>query len=131
MSIEDLKQEMGKAFIKTADGEIQELKLKSIIGVEITSANKDDAIDTMKYAIDPTKEETLNITISRELSNKILGINRISRKRFIKLLMGCRVPKNAAIQFAEIVHRQIGYYTPMIVQKTIEWLIEESKKDEK
>lgn len=132
MPTEDVKQELGKAFIKTADGEIQELAMCEFH----TEDNNDDAVDAMRYAIENTKgyEATATITMTREESRrfqKMLGIQKIKRKRFIKLLMGCGIQKNATIQFANIVHKAIGHYTPMTVQRIIEWMIiqtEEARK---
>lgn len=136
MPTEDVKLEPGKVFMKTADGEIQELAMCEFH----TEDNNDDAVDAMRYAIENTKgyEATATITMTKEESRrfqKMLGIQKIKRKRFIKLLMGCGIQKNAATQFANIVHKSIGHYTPMTVQRIIEWLIiqteEVRKRNEK
>lgn len=132
MPTEKVKSELGKIFMKTADGEIQELAMCEFH----TEDNNDDAVDAMRYAIENTKgyEATATITMTKEESRrfqKMLGIQKIKRKRFIKLLMGCGIQKNAATQFANIVHKAIGHYTPMTVQRIIEWLIiqtEEARK---
>lgn len=129
MPTEDVKSEPGKAFIKTEDGEMHELK--EISKVEVASENNDDAIDAMEYATDTMKERTLNITISIESSiqmQKMLGINRISRKRFIKLLMGCRIQKNDAAKFADIVRKTELSYCPLMVQATVEWCISQMEE---
>lgn len=132
MPTEDAKLELGKAFIKTEDGKVQELAMCEFH----TEDNNDDAVDAMRYAIENTKgyEATATITMTKEESRrfqKMLGVQKIKRKRFIKLLMGCGIQKNAATQFANIVHKAIGHYTPMTVQRIIEWLIiqtEEARK---
>lgn len=124
MPTENVKSEPGKVFIKNEDGEMQELAMCEFH----TEDNNDDAVDAMRYAIENTKgyEATATITMTKEESRrfqKMLGIQKIKRKRFIKLLMGCGIQKNAATQFANIVHKAIGHYTPMTVQRIIEWLI--------
>ena len=128
MSTEDVKQELGKVFIKTADGEIQELK--GATHLELKVENNDDA-DAMKYTTETMKEATLNITISRESSikmQKIIGINKISRKRFIKLLMGCGIQRNAATKFADIVRKTEFSYCPLMAQATVEWCISQMEE---
>ena len=104
------------------------------VKLEAEIENNDDALDAMKYAIETMKEGTINITISKELSTmqKMIGINKISRKRFIKLLMGCRIQKNDATKFADIV-RNMGFgYCPLMVQTILEYCIkqiEEAKNE--
>ncbi len=129
MSPEDVKLEPEKVFIKTADGEMQELK--GISKIEVESKNNDDAVDAMRYAVDTMKEETLNITISRESliqMQKMIGINKISRKRFIKLLMGCRIQRNDAAKFADIVRKTEFSYCPLMAQATVEWCISQMEE---
>ena len=128
MPTEDVKQELGKVFIKTADGEIQELK--GVTNLETKVENNDDA---MKYTTESMKEGTLNITISRESSikmQKMIGINKISRKRFIKLLMGCGIQRNDAAIFANIVRKTEFSYCPLMVQAVVEWCIKQMEEAE-
>lgn len=40
-------------------------------------------------------------------------IGNISRKRFIKLLMGNGMQRNEAIEIANYIHRKYGYYNSM------------------
>ncbi len=133
MPTEDIKQELGNVFIKNADGEIQELK--GVTNLEAKVENNDDALDAMKYATETMKEGTLNITISRESSIKMqrmIGINKISRKRFIKLLMGCRIQRNDATKFADIVRKMEFGYCPLMAQTILEYCIkqiEEAKNE--
>lgn len=79
------------------------------------------------------KSKSVSITITRESSihlQKMLGIERISRKRFIKLLMGCRIQRNDANIFADIVRKNEYGYCPITVQAVIEWVIKEIQKGE-
>ena len=129
MPTEDTMQETRKVFIKTADGEMQELK--GFSEVEITSENNDDKIDAMKYTDDIMQGGTLNVTISRESSikmQKMMGINKITRKRFIKLLMGCGVQRNDAVIFADIVRKTEFSYCPLMVQATVKWCISQMEE---
>ena len=125
MPTEDAKLELGKAFIKTEDGKVQELAM-----YEFPDKDNNDAVDAIRYATENTNGYKVIATFTRRFQ-KMLGIQKIKRKRFIKLLMGCGIQKNAATQFANIVHKAIGHYTPMTVQRIIEWLIiqtEEARK---
>ena len=123
MPTEDIKPEDEKTFVKTADSKWKEIKGAKCI--KVTSVDNDDAIDSMKY-IDNKKEETITFNISRESSikmQKMIGINKISRKRFIKLLMGCRIQRNDATKFADIVRKTEFCYCPLMVQVIVEWCI--------
>ena len=73
------------------------------------------------------------MTISRESSKhlqKMIGIQKIKRKRFIKLLMGCRIQRNDAEKFADVIHKTELGYSPIMVQAVVEWIIKELNKKE-
>ena len=124
MPTEDIKQEIGKAFIKTANGEMQELAM-----CEFPTEYNDDAADAMRYAIENTKgyEATATFTMTKEESRrfqKMLGIQNITRKRFIKLLMGCGIQRNQATMLAMMANKNKLRYTPILVQYIVENIIE-------
>ena len=114
------------------DGEIS--KIAEIQNFEsVQENNQDDAADAVRYAIEKEKSKSVSITITRESSihlQKMLGIERISRKRLIKLLMGCRIQRNDANIFADIVRKNEYGYCPIMVQAVIEWVIKEIQKGE-
>ena len=104
--------------------------IKLLMGCRI---QRNDAADAVRYAIEKEKSKSVSITITRESSihlQKMLGIERISRKRFIKLLMGCRIQRNDANIFADIVGKNEYGYCPIMVQAVIEWVIKEIQKGE-
>lgn len=82
----------------------------------------------------PTESENVNsitLTISRESSRslqKMFGIEKIKRKRFIKLLMGCRIQRNEAEQLANMIHKSKLDYSPIVVQAILEWLLKEKEQ---
>ena len=140
---EDNKINLGSVFIKNEDGTIQELKGITSIKAENEKENNElnyikDAVIKMKQSnlafTDITSKE-ITINISKESSitmQKMLGINKISKKRFIKLLMGCRIQRNDAIEFARIVKKCGFSYSPIMVQAVIEWCLKQMwEKEEK
>ena len=71
-------------------------------------------------------EISMSLDISKESTRRILkiyGLERITRKRFKKLLMGCGLQRNDA----EVIAKQFCYeqipYTPLGVQQVIETII--------
>lgn len=82
----------------------------------------------------PTESENANsitLTISRESSRslqKMFGIEKVKRKRFIKLLMGCRIQRNEAEQLANMIHKSKLDYSPIVVQAILEWLLKEKEQ---
>ena len=129
MPTEDIKQGPGKTFIKTVDEKLE------CVGI-VPQVEDDPAEDIRNYGIGTavSRELEFSCTLTKETARrfqKMLRIQKITRKRFIKLLMGCGIQKNAATQFANIVHETIGHYTPITIQRIIEWLIlrtEEARK---
>lgn len=118
----------GKIFFEDQDGDIKEL-----CTYESKEENNDDAADAVRYAIEKEKSKSVSITITRESSihlQKMLGIERISRKRFIKLLMGCRIQRNEAEIVANAFKESEIHYTPLAVQQIIETINEEAEKEE-
>lgn len=116
----------GKVFVQTNESE-EPKELGTI--KEIAEVHNDDAVDALRYAVEEQKNTgTITMTISRESSKrlqKMLGIQKITRKRFIKLLMGCRVQRNDAQEIAKIINRSGVGYSPIVAQTVIEWLIKE------
>lgn len=121
----------GDIFIQDKDGQINKIaEMQSFASMQ---ENNNDAVDAVRYAIEKEKSKSVSITITRESSihlQKMLGIERISRKRFIKLLMGCRIQRNDANIFADIVGKNEYGYCPIMVQAVIEWVIKEIQKGE-
>lgn len=129
MPTENSEVVQGKVFIKTNEND--ELKELGTIK-EIAEVHNDDAVDALRYAVEGQKTTgTITMTISRESSKhlqKMLGIQKITRKRFIKLLMGCRIQRNNAQEIAKAINRSGVEYSPIAVQAVIEWLIKEVEK---
>ncbi len=121
----------GDIFIQDKDGQIN--KIAEIQNFEsVQENNQDDAADAVRYAIEKEKSKSVSITITRESSihlQKMLGIERISRKRFIKLLMGCRIQRNEAEIVANAFKESEINYTPLAVQKVIETIIKEKEEE--
>lgn len=121
----------GDIWIQDKDGEIS--KRAEIRNFEsVQENNQDDAADAVRYAIEKEKSKSVSITITRESSihlQKMLGIERISRKRFIKLLMGCGFQRNDAQNLAKMVHYEYKRYSPILVQMVIEWIIKSVEKE--
>ena len=61
---------------------------------------------------------------------KMLGVQRITRKRFKKLLMACGMQRNDAEKFADVIHKTELGYSPIMVQAVVEWIIKELNKRE-
>lgn len=133
MPTDNIKNIMdGDIYIQDEDGKMN--KIAEIQSCESVQNNQDDAADAVRYAVEKEKTNSVSVTITRESSihlQKMLGIERISRKRFIKLLMGCRIQRNDANIFADIVRKNEYSYCPIMVQAVIEWIIKEIQKEEK
>ncbi len=71
-----------------------------------------------------TKEESIQI-------QKMIGLQRITRKRFKKLLMGCGMQRNDAEVVTNAFRESKIQYTPLAVQKVIEIINMEAEKEEK
>ena len=129
-NIKEIKD--GDIFMQDQEGNIKKIAEITQFENGVTD-EKDDAIDAMKYAVEQQKEGTITMTISRESSKhlqKMIGIQKITRKRFIKLLMGCRIQRNDAEKFADVIHKTELGYSPIIVQAVVEWIIKELNKRE-
>ncbi len=133
MPTDNIKEIMdGDIFMQDQEGNIKKIAEITQFENGVTD-EKDDAIDAMKYAVEQQKEGTITMTISRESSKhlqKMIGIQKITRKRFIKLLMGCRIQRNDAEKFADVIHKTELGYSPIIVQAVVEWIIKELNKRE-
>lgn len=114
---------------------IQKLgKIEELQQYENKTDERDDAVDALKYAVENTKgyTGTATITMTKEASiqmQKMLGVQRITRKRFIKLLMGCGFQRNDAQNLAKMVHYEYKRYSPILVQMVIEWIIKSVEKE--
>lgn len=120
----------GKLLYKDREGIIKEL-----CSYEFKEENSDDAVDAMEYAIKGMTggEISMSLDISKESIRKILkmyGLERITRKRFKKLLMGCRIQRNDAEVIAKQFCDEQLPYTPLAVQTIIETIIGEMIKEE-
>lgn len=122
----------GDIFMQNKDGGLD--KIAEIQSFEsMQENNQDDAADAARYAIEKEKSKSVSITITRESSihlQKMLGIERISRKRFIKLLMGCGMQRNDAEIIAQAFREENMNYTPLAVQEIIETINKEAEKEE-
>lgn len=122
----------GDIFMQNKDGGLD--KIAEIQSFEsMQENNQDDAADAVRYAIEKEKSKSVSITITRESSihlQKMLGIERISRKRFIKLLMGCGMQRNDAEIIAQVFREENMNYTPLAVQEIIETINKEAEKEE-
>lgn len=110
-------------------------KIAEIQSFESMQNNQDDAVDAMKYAIKGMTEGeiSMSIDISKESKRKVLkiyGLERITRKRFKKLLMGCGMQRNDAEIVADAFKESEIQYTPLAVQKVIETINMEAEKEE-
>lgn len=122
----------GDIFIQDKDGQIN--KIAEIQSFESMQENNNDAVDALRYAVENTKGHTgtATYTITKEASiqmQKMLGVQRITRKRFIKLLMGCGFQRNDAQNLAKMVHYEYKRYSPILVQMVIEWIIKSVEKE--
>lgn len=122
----------GKLFMQTKeDEEPKELKA---IDISVAQNNEDDAIDAMQYAAKGITEGGMSITLEFPKEKvrhflKIYGLERITRKRFKKLLMGCGMQRNDAEIAARAFHESRIQYTPLAVQKVIETINMEAEKE--
>lgn len=123
----------GKLMYKDQEGNIKELSSYEFKGEE-----QDDEIDALRYAVKLQKEmqEENNFTrifpikTSRSIQ-KLLGIEKITRKRFIKLLMAFRIQRNEAEQLAYAISKSNLYYSPVVVQAILEWILKKYMLKEK
>lgn len=123
----------GDIYIQDEDGKMN--KIAEIQSPESVQNNQDDAVDAMKYAIKGMTEGeiSMSIDISKEITRKVLkiyGLERITRKRFKKLLMGCGMQRNDAEIVADAFKESEIQYTPLAVQKVIETINMEAEKGE-
>lgn len=115
-----------KILFKDQDGIIKELA-----SYETKKEENDDAADTMKYVAKCITEGETSMTIElpKDRSRQILkmaGLERITRKRFKKLLMGCGMQRNDAELLAKSLSENRIRYTPLVVQSIIETIMEEA-----
>lgn len=125
----------GELFFEDRFGNIQKLgKIEELQQYESKTDEKDDAVDALRYAVENTKgyTGTATYTMTKEASiqmQKMLGVQRITRKRFIKLLMGCGLQRNDAQNLAKMVHYEYKRYSPILVQMVIEWIIKSVERE--
>lgn len=113
----------GKLLYKDQDGITKEL-----CSYEYKEENNDDAVNAMEYAIKgmTDSEISMSLDISKESTRRILkiyGLERITRKKFKKLLMGCGLQRNDAEVIAKQFCDEQIPYTPLGVQQVIETII--------
>lgn len=104
-----------------------------IPGKVFVQIEEDDAIDAMKYGVEGMTSGKISMTIEipEEKVKQILkmhGLNKITRKRFKKLLMGCRIQRNEAEIIANEFCKNKIQYTPLAVQKVVETIMIEAEK---
>lgn len=120
----------GKIFFEDQDGDIKEL-----CTYESKEENNDDAVNAMEYAAKciTEGETSMTIELSKDRVRQILkmtGLERITRKRFKKLLMGCGMQRNDAEVIAEQFRNEKIPYTPLGVQQVIETIIKEIEEEQ-
>lgn len=123
----------GDIFIQDKDGQIN--KIAEIQSFESMQENNNDAVDAMKYAVKGMTEGEMSMTIDIKRQSvrrilKVYGLEKITRKRFKKLLMGCGMQRNEAEIVANAFKESEIHYTPLAVQQIIETINEEAEKEE-
>lgn len=130
MPTESNEVNLGKLLYKDQDRFVREL-----CNYEHKEENNNDAVDAMEYAVKGMTEAemSMSIDISKESTRRILklyGLERITRKRFKKLLMGCGLQRNDAEEIAKQLCEDHIPYTPLVAQQVIETINEEAEKEE-
>lgn len=94
-----------KMYIKTKNGKEAKFNDVSILSIEYSSMNGDEPsiLHENKYKTQSIKN---NISIKIE-------IPRISKKKFVKLLMGKGIQKYSAMKIAEFFYKKYGYYSEL------------------
>ena len=123
MPTESNEVNLGKLLYKNQEGIIKEL-----CSYEYKEENNDDAVNAIEYAIKgmTDSEISMSLDISKESTRRILkiyGLERITRKKFKKLLMGCGLQRNDAEVIAKQFCDEQIPYTPLGVQQVIETII--------
>ena len=134
MTTENIELVPEKVFVQTNENE--EPKGLKAIDISVAESNEDDAIDAMKYGVEgmTSGEISMTIEIPEEKVKQILkmhGLNKITRKRFKKLLMGCGMQRNDAEIVTNAFRESEIQYTPLAVQKIIETINMEAEKEGK
>lgn len=129
MPTESNEVNLGKLLYKNQEGIIKEL-----CSYECKEENNDDAVNAMEYAIKgmTDSEISMSLDILKESTRRILkiyGLERITRKKFKKLLMGCGLQRNDAEVIAEQFCNEKIPYTPLAVQQVIETIIKEIEEE--
>ena len=119
----------GKLLYKDQEGIIKEL-----CSYEFKEENSDDAVDAMEYAAKGMTDKEISVTVEvpREKVRKILkmyGLEKITRKRFKKLLMGYGIQRNDAEVIAEQFYYEKLPYTPLAVYEVIKTIIKENERE--
>lgn len=132
MPTDNVKEIMdGDIFIQDKEGNMN--KIAEIAQFEnITTDEKDDAADAMRYYAESMQSGvtfTMDKALARRLHKRV-GLETITRKRFKKLLMGCRIQRNDAEVIAKQFCDEQLPYTPLAVQTILETIIGEMIKEE-
>lgn len=128
MPTESNEENLGKLLYKDQEGIVRELCNYEFKEKE----DSNDAIDEMKYAVEGMTdgEISMSLDISKESIRKLLklyGLERITRKRFKKLLMGCGIQRNDAEVIAKQFCDEQLTYTPLAVQQVIETIMTDKR----
>lgn len=132
MPTENMNCKEQKVFIKTNQHE-EPKELGIIEEIKINEYKNNEYI-SCKNLYDECAHKVKTVTVPIKLSKKVkkrLGIETITRKRFIKLLMGHGIQRNAAIELAERVHTHKLSYSPIMVSIIVNWIIEKMIKGDK
>lgn len=115
----------GKVFIQTEeDAEPKELK---VIDINIEKTQEEKYIEQKAKGYTGQGTITFNVKLTEKMK-RMLGVERITRKRFKKLLMGCGIQRNEAEIIANEFCKNKIQYTPLAVQKVVETIIIEAEK---
>lgn len=113
-----------KVLIKSITDEI----IRELQCYEFKAEPSDDKVDAIRYYTARATGNWYNgeLTLSKEASRrllKVMGENRITRKRFIKLLMGYGIQRNKAQDIAKFAHIHGWKYTPNLVKTIVAMII--------
>lgn len=113
----------GELFFEDSEGKKQKLAELQQFENNVVD-ERDDAVDALRYGIQAKGSWTgdFSITLTKQQSRqfqKALGIETITRKRFIKLLMGYGIQRNKAQEIAKMIHINNGRYARYFVKEIV------------
>lgn len=134
MPTENEEIEKGKLFIQAEDGKMTEIgKVES---VEFAEENylQSKLDDFSPVALETTASGEITITLTKDETRSLMkkmGLETLTRKRFKKLLMGCGMQRNDAEVMTQAFNENGIRYTPLGIQRLIEFINTEAEKEER